>query len=261
MLKAEFRGIVGCRRYRRTRNRNGERKGFYQRVLLTLHGWLEEIEVPRLRSGGWESGLLRKYCRKSPALDRLILQGSLLGHSTRKTVRLFKRGFGGSMSPQAVSNVVTALQDEVSGFHRREVGDDYRFIYLDGLWLKITSPVKARRVLLVAHGVGHDGTRGLIDFMLASSESEACRRRGGGFCQISRLGVSGERLEAIVHDGSAGPVKALAGYIPGLGPDCVCSTSSPISAKTSPTAGTAPRFSRTLPPYIRRRRRRSSGRG
>ncbi|MFQ5868761.1 MAG: transposase [Candidatus Zixiibacteriota bacterium] len=53
MLKAGFRGIVGCRRYRRTRNRNGERKGFYQRVLLTLHGWLEGIEVPRLRTGGW----------------------------------------------------------------------------------------------------------------------------------------------------------------------------------------------------------------
>jgi len=88
------------------------------------------------------------------------------------------------MSPQAVSNVVKALQDEVAAFHRRLLDDGYKFIYLDCLWLKITSPVKARRVLLVAYGVGRDGTRGLIDFMLASSESEACRRRGGGFCQI-----------------------------------------------------------------------------
>ncbi len=212
MLKVEFRGVVGCGRYKRTRKRNGQRNGYYERGLMTLYGWLEDIKVPRLRRGGWESELLVKYSRRSQALDRLILEGFLLGHSTRKTARIFKRAFGQSTSPQAVSNVVKALNEEVLGFHRRQLEDYYRFIYLDGLWLKVSSPVKTKKVLLVAYGVRHDGQRELIDFMLSSSESEACW--WGFISDLKQRGLSGGSLEIIVHDGCGGLVKALAGLYP-----------------------------------------------
>ena len=212
LLKAEFRGVVGCGRYRRTKRRKGHRNGFYQRGLQTLYGWLEGIRVPRLRNGGWEPEVLEKYSRRTPLLDRLILEGFLLGHSTRKTVRLFKRQFGGSISPQVVSNVVRVLQGEVSAFHRRLLADGYRFIYLDGLWLKVTSPVKARRVLLVAYGVKDGGNRELIDFMLATSESEACW--WGFLLDLKARGLEGRPLEVIIHDGSGGLAKALKGLYP-----------------------------------------------
>lgn len=155
---------------------------------------------------------MEKYSRRSPALDRLILEGFLLGHSTRKTVRLFKRTFGGSISPQVVSNVVKVLQGEVTVFHRRSLGDSYKFIYLDGLWLKVTSPVKSRRVLLVAYGVKHGGNRELIDFMLATSESEASW--WGFLSDLKVRGLRGSSLEVIIHDGSRGLVKALKGLYP-----------------------------------------------
>lgn len=179
---------------------------------MTLYGWLEEIKVPRLRRGGWRSEVLGRYCRRSAALDRLILEGFLLGHSTRKTARQFKRAYGGSISPQGVSNVVKALNDEVGAFHRRQLGDDYRFVYLDGLWLKITSPVKTRKVLLVAYGIRHDGQRELIDFMLATSESEACW--WGFLSELKSRGLRGNLLEVIVHDGNGGLMKTLAGLYP-----------------------------------------------
>lgn len=173
MLNVEFRIAVGCKKYERSEQRADYRNGYYRRGLLSLYGWLERVRVPRLRHGSFESGVLRKYSRRSQLLDRLILEGFLLGHSTRKTARMFKRAYGQSLSAQAVSNVVKALSSEVGGFHRRSLGDDYRFIYLDGLWLKIASPVKVKKVLLVAYGIRHDGSRELIDFMLAGSESES----------------------------------------------------------------------------------------
>jgi len=89
--------------------------------------------VPRLRYGSFEPVVLRKYSRRSQLLDRLILEDFLLGHSTRKTARMFKRSYGQSLSAQAVSNVVKALNAEVSSFHRRDLGDDYRLVYLDGI--------------------------------------------------------------------------------------------------------------------------------
>jgi len=212
MLQVEFRREVGCGRYKRTQKRNDQRNGYYGRGLMTLYGWLEEVKVPRLRRGGWRSEVLGRYCRRSAILDRLILEGFLLGHSTRKTARQFKRAYGESISPQAVSNVVKALNHEVAAFHRRELGDDYRFVYLDGLWLKITSPVKAQKVLLVAYGVRHDGERELIDFMLASSESEASW--WGFLSELKYRGLRGNLLEVIIHDGSGGLMKTLAGLYP-----------------------------------------------
>lgn len=212
MLQVEFRREVGCGRYKRTERRSDQRNGYYSRGLMTLYGWLEEIKVPRLRRGGWRSEVLGRYCRRSAALDRLILEGFLLGHSTRKTARLFKRAYGGSISPQAVSNVVKALNDEVGAFHKRDLGDDYRFVYLDGLWLKITSPVNARKVLLVAYGIRPDGRRELIDFMLAPSESEASW--WGFLSDLKVRGLRGNLLEVIIHDGSGGLMKALAGLYP-----------------------------------------------
>jgi transposase-like protein len=212
MLKVEFKQAVGCDRYKRSRKRADYRNGYYERGLMTLYGWLEEVRVPRLRYGSFEPEVLKKYSRRSQLLDRLILEGFLLGHSTRKTARMFKRAYGQSLSAQAVSNVVKALNAEVSSFHRRDLGDDYRFIYLDGLWLNIVRPVKAKKVLLVAYGVRHDGSRELIDFMLAGSEGESCW--WGFLSDLKQRGLRGHLLEVAVCDGCAGLLKALAGLYP-----------------------------------------------
>ncbi len=212
MLNVEFRIAVGCGKYERSEERADYRNGYYRRGLLSLYGWLEEVKVPRLRYGSFESSVLRKHKRRSQLLDRLILEGFLLGHSTRKTARMFKRAYGESISAQAVSNVVKALNDEVGSFHCRALGDDYRFIHLDGLWVKITSPVKVKKVLLVAYGVRHDGSRELIDFMLAGSESEAYW--WGFLSDLKQRGLRGHLLEVVVHDGGKGLIKALAGLYP-----------------------------------------------
>jgi putative transposase len=212
ILGVEFKQAIGCGKYQRTEKRQGQRNGYYKRALLTLYGWIEELKVPRLRHGGWESVVLGRYCRRTKALDRLILEGFLLGHSTRKTVRQFRKLLGAGFSPQAVSNIIGALKAEVEAFHHRRMADVYRVLYLDGLWIKIARPVKAKMVLLVAYGYRHDGTKELLDFLLAPSESE-----GSWWGLISELkgrGLKGERLEACVHDGCSGLRKALLALYP-----------------------------------------------
>jgi transposase-like protein len=121
-------------------------------------------------------------------------------------VRWFKRLFGAEISPQAVSNVVKELDQEVGHYHRRWLGDDYRFLYLDGLWITVTRPVKVKKVLLVALGIRLDGTKELLSFQLAGSESEACW--WGFISDLKQRGLVGEKLEVIVSDGASGLVKA-----------------------------------------------------
>ncbi|MFQ5453420.1 MAG: transposase, partial [Candidatus Zixiibacteriota bacterium] len=105
-LKTELNQRVGCGRYKRSVGRRGYRNGRYVRDLLTSYGWINGLEVPRLREGGFEFQVLERYRRRQRQVDLVLLEAFLLGHSTRKTRRLFARLFGESMSAQTVSNIV-----------------------------------------------------------------------------------------------------------------------------------------------------------
>ena len=205
-MLVEQRKRVGCGRYKRTGRRRGYRNGSYARDLLTRYGWIEDLRIPRVRDGGMESEVLERYRRRQRALDRVLLEAFLLGHSTRKSVRWFKRLFGAEMSAQAVSNIVKELDQQVQQYHRRWLGDDYRFLYLDGLWITVTRPVKVKKVLLVALGIRPDGTKELLSFQLAGSESEASW--WGFISDLKHRGLVGERLEVIISDGASGLVKS-----------------------------------------------------
>jgi putative transposase len=115
-LLLEQRVCVGCGRYKRTKKRRGYRNGTYERDLLTSYGWIESLTVPRVRKGGFESEVLVRYQRRQRQVDRVLLEAFLLGHSTRKTVRLFKSLFGDSVSAQTVSNIVKELDQGCNSF-------------------------------------------------------------------------------------------------------------------------------------------------
>jgi putative transposase len=219
-LVLEQRKRVGCGRYKRSPKRRGYRNGSRGRGLLTRYGWIEDLRIPRVREGGMDSEVLERYRRRQRVLDRILLEGFLLGHSTRKSVRWFKKLFGGEISPQAVSNVVKELDQEVGHYHRRRLGDDYRFLYLDGLWITVTKPVKVKKVLLVALGVRQDGSKELLSFQLAGSESEACW--WGFISDLKQRGLVGEKLEVIVSDDAPGLVKAHRALYPRV-PHQLCS--------------------------------------
>jgi transposase-like protein len=140
------------------------------------------------------------------------LEAFLYGHSTRKTGRCFKRLFGSRVSAQAVSNLVKGLDRQVKEFHRRLIGDGYRFLFLDGLWITLSRPVKTKKVLLVALGVKPDGSKELLGFELANSESESWW--WGFLSDLKQRGLRGENLEVIISDQAKGLVKAIQGLYP-----------------------------------------------
>jgi len=211
-LILEQRDCVGCGRYKRSKRRRGYRNGSYVRDLLTSYGWIEGLVVPRVREGGLDSFVLERYRRRQRQVDLVLLEAFLLGHSTRKVRRLFKRLFGDSVSAQTVSNIVKELDQGVKQFHRRPLGDDYRFLYLDGIWVTLSKPVCVKKVLLIALGVRRDGNKELLGFQLASSESESCW--WGFLSDLKQRGLRGENLEVIISDGAGGLVKAMEALYP-----------------------------------------------
>lgn len=201
---------VGCRRYERSVRRCGYRNGGYARDLLTSYGWIDGLRVPRVRQGGLESAVFEKYRRRSRQVDRVLLEAFLLGHATRKTARLFRRLFGTTISAQGISNIVHELDDEVAVFHNRPLGGVYRVVYLDGVWVTLSKPVKMKKVVLVALGVRPDGSKELLGFQVAPLESEACW--WGFVSDLKQRGLGG--MGVMVSDGQAGLVKSIRALYP-----------------------------------------------
>ena len=211
-LVLEQRVSVGCGRYKRSQGRLGYRNGSYARDLLTSYGWIDGLVVPRVREGGISFEVLERYRRRQRQVDLVLLEAFLLGHSTRKTVRWFKTLFGDGVSAQTVSNIVRELDQGVQQFHRRLLGDDYRFLYLDGLWITLSKPVKVKKVLLVALGVKADGSKELLGFQLAGSESESWW--WGFISDLRERGLRKGGLELIVSDDAKGLLKAIQALYP-----------------------------------------------
>ena len=209
-MVAEVSVHVGCTRYQRSTERSGYRNGSYARDLLTSYGWIEDLKVPRVREGGFTSEVFERYRRRQRAVDLVLLEAFLLGHSTRKTMRLFKRLFASETSAQAISNIVHELDDDVQAFHQRGLDSVYQAVYLDGLWVTISRPVRVKKVLLMALGMRADGSKELLGFHLARSESEACW--WGFLSDLKHRGLSG--MEVIVSDGAYGLVKSIRGIYP-----------------------------------------------
>jgi len=85
-------------------------------------------------------------------------------------------------------------------------------VYLDGLWVTLSRPVKMKKVLLVALGVKADGSKELLSFQLVANEGESCC--WGFLSDLKSRGLRGSYLEVIVSDGASGLAKAVAALYP-----------------------------------------------
>lgn len=189
-------------------NRVDFRNGFYFRDLVTKLGVLCRLRVPRTRKG-FRSQFLPRYQRRQQAVNNLILQAFLRGISTRQVGQVLEPVLGEACSAQTISRITRQLDQAVAQFHRRALRDDYVYLFLDGVVLKVrdlTAKVR-RRVVLVAYGVLPNGKREMIDYQLAHGESETAWLE---FLQHLFLrGLEGKNLQLIVTDGGTGLRAAL----------------------------------------------------
>ena len=158
--------------YQRTEQRVDQANGFYRRSLTTRLGVLE-LSVPRTRSGCFRTQVLPRYQRREPLINEALKQVFLLGVSTRQAGRALATLVEESVSASTVSAVAKALDESVGRWHRRQLSDEYRYLILDAVSvrLRLTGAVQ-RRMVLCAYGITTEGKRELIDFQIAKAEAE-----------------------------------------------------------------------------------------
>ena len=182
--------------------RNGKRP----RHFLTELGDLI-LRIPRTRKG-YVSKVLEAYKRRSRSVDQLIMACFVLGMSTRKVSTALLSLLGERISASTVSEVAKKLDHAVRRYHGRKLEDGYRFLFFDGVVLRQKGAAKVqKKIILCAYGISWEGKKEMIDFLLATSESQNAWE--GFLRNLYERGLEGKRCEMITTDGGPGLGNAL----------------------------------------------------
>ena len=212
ILAVDFDSFINAGRNERTSRRRGYRNGYRSRSLLTSVGTLD-LKVPRDRDSKYCPDLFDRYQRVDGSLEDTIRAMFLQGVSTRKVGDILDVLCGERLSASKVSTVVKELDQAVSDYANRPFEDDFVFLFLDALSVKIRFELKAKKVkLLVAYGIKADGTREIISFQRAGSESTACWK--SFLDNLYVRGLKGRTLKLIVMDGGGGLWSAIEDVYP-----------------------------------------------
>lgn len=193
---------------RRAESRSGYRNGSYQRRLLTTVGSIV-LDVPRTREHASPvTEVVDRYQRRMPQVDAMVQQVFLRGVSTRQTGAVLQSLCGETLSATSVSRLTAMLEASAQAFHQRLLEDRYRYLLMDGVYLRIREAGGVRRrVALCVYGVTREGVREMIDFRIARAESEAAWETL--LRSLYDRGLCGRSLELIESDGGTGLHRAI----------------------------------------------------
>ncbi len=202
---------LGVKDYERAGQRE-YRNGFYERAFVTIFGTLV-LRIARVRERSFRPAGLERFQRRAPEVMMLIREAFLRGISTRQVGRVVAIVTGEVVSAQTVSKLSRSLDGLVRRFHQAPLKDEWAYLFLDGVSLRVRRPSGRKRVqMLVAYGVRADGSRQLLAFLRSQGESQAAWE--GLLQDLYRRGVEGKNLQLIVTDGCAGLAAALATVYP-----------------------------------------------
>jgi len=185
------------------------RNGYYTRNMDTAFGPIEQIKVPRSRSGLFEPSMFNRYQRRQESVNQSIINCFLLGVSTRNVKDVLKPLIGINVCASTVSNATKAVDKLVKEFHQRRLIDEYQLLFLDGINISVRYGAKSiKKTVLAAYGITLFGRRELIAFRIVKSESkDACE---SFLNNLYSRGLKDDNLKLIITDGGKGMIAALA---------------------------------------------------
>lgn len=207
-LQEELAIFTGTEPYQRPPQRLYYRNGYYSRSLVTQFGTIEDIRVPTLRNASFKTKVFKRYKRYQDIVEDLIEDIFLAGVSTRRVGDAVSKLLDTTVSHGTVSNITRRLDTKVKEFHKSPLIDEYQYLILDAITLKIRYNGKYHnRRVLTAYGITVFGQRRLLDFVQAKGEPfEAWE---GLLNNLYNRGLKGDNLKLITIDGSGGLHSAL----------------------------------------------------
>ncbi|HEX9371936.1 MAG TPA: transposase [Roseiflexaceae bacterium] len=207
-----------------------QRSGTYTRRVLTSHGFIPDLRVPKLRGGNasrpWH--VLQRYQLAMPLVLDQALYLYTLGLSLRDLQEALYVLFGHVLSREAVNRVTIAAQSPMQTWRTRPITDTPPILIVDGVWSQVLGPTGATwidqsgherremrgqdQVILTVMGVWPDGRHQIIHYQLAAAEDTAAWSEL--LAALIARGLDATAVQLVVSDGSTGRPAALARQLP-----------------------------------------------
>jgi transposase-like protein len=207
-VNEEFALQIRANRYEHAPNRLDERQGTYERGFTTTFG-TSRIKIPRLRYNNVKVhySLFKKYQRRQNKFDKAVVLSMILGLSVRKQRKFFKSFIGDAISHTTASMLIRSLEDGLQEFRTKPIEDKYKYLFIDGLWVKVRDGKLKKKVILFVLGITKDDKKEIIAFRLAKGEAE--EEVTALLNDLYRRGLEGKALKLIASDGAKGIKAAI----------------------------------------------------
>ncbi len=211
LMDLEVSQHVGAERHERTQTRTGQRNGYRERQWDTRVGTID-LQVPRVRDGGFIPSLLEPRKRAEQALVAVVQEAYVHGVSTRRVDDLVKALGIEGISKSQVSRLCQDLDAVVERFRTRPLTGAYPYVWLDATYLKVRQDGRVvSMAVVIAIGVHETGQREVLGLDVGPSED-------GAFWlaflrSLVARGLSGVRL--VTSDAHEGLKAAIAAVLHG----------------------------------------------
>ncbi|MCM3733585.1 transposase, partial [Fictibacillus nanhaiensis] len=129
------------------------RNGYYQRILDTKYGRIDDLTVPRDRNGDFHTALFAPYQRRDGWLEEAILNLYQNGVSTRQIGKFVQRMLDGNgYSAATVSNITEKIREDIDEWQNRPLESDYLALYLDGLYFSVRRGTVEKEAIYIVLG-------------------------------------------------------------------------------------------------------------
>src|SRR3954465_13844347 len=229
-----------------------QRSGVYTRRVLTTHGFIPDLHVPKLRGDNrartWQ--VLTRYQLSMPLLLDQALYLYTLGLSIRDLQEALYVLFGHVLSREAVNRVTRAAQSPMDTWRTQPITDTPPILIVDGVWGQVLQPTGATfldqsgherremrgvdQVILTVMGVWEDGRHQILHYQLAAAEDTTAW--SDLLTTLIGRGLDAATLQMVGSEGSTGWPSALAPTCPPPSNSAVSSTKFAASNGPSATA-------------------------
>lgn len=216
-MAQEVAAHVGAGPHERSGDRRGHRNGHKPRTLATRVGELE-LSVPQVRGcerGPYHPSLFARWERSERALLAACGEMYFQGVSTRNVRQVLETMCEGvDLSAMTVSRVAAEIDEKLAEFRGRRLdANAYPYLKVDARYEKVRVDGRViSQAVLVVMGFTQAGTREILDWRLADSESE--QSWSELFRDLKDRGMHGVQL--LVSDAHRGIIAGAKRHLQGV---------------------------------------------
>lgn len=203
LLDTELENHLNYQRYEHKSNKddNNSRNGYCKsKKVETKYGSIE-VKTPRDRNGSFEPVIIEKGQTKLSGFEDKCISLYAKGMSLRDIEKILRDLYGVNIGKDEISRLISAVNEKVLIWQKRQLKPCYIFTYADCLYVPIKGDITSKKdAVYVIIGVDNDGYKDVLGIWIDYSESASFW--AGVFEDLKNRGV--EDIFYMSSDGIAG---------------------------------------------------------